>query len=47
MLVTLWIQIAGVFGSSIIVAQYDPRLAKLVWVLLAVPGSWWRKAKAP
>jgi uncharacterized membrane protein len=42
--VTPWIQIAVVFGVSIVVAQYDPRFAKLVWLLLALPT---RKTAAP
>jgi uncharacterized membrane protein len=39
-----WIQIAVVFSVSIVVAQYDPRFAKLVWLLLALPT---RKTVAP
>jgi uncharacterized membrane protein len=39
-----WIQVAVVFGVSIVVAQYDPRFARLVWLLLALPT---RKAAVP
>ena len=41
--VSAWIQIAVVFGSSIIVAQYDARVAKLVWLLLALPNFYSHK----
>jgi uncharacterized membrane protein len=33
-----WLQIAAVFGISILIAQFDPGLAKLSWILLAVPN---------
>jgi hypothetical protein len=39
-----WIQIAAVFGVSIVVAQYDPRFARPVWLFLALPT---RKTATP
>jgi uncharacterized membrane protein len=32
-----WLQIAAVFGASIVVAHFAPRYARLVWLFLAVP----------
>jgi hypothetical protein len=43
--VSAWLQIALVFGASIVVAQFNPGIAKLVWLLLAVPAVPMPKAK--
>lgn len=40
-----WLQVAGVFGASIIVAQFHPDFAKMMWVLVAIPLKT-RKPKA-
>jgi uncharacterized membrane protein len=32
-----WLQIVVVFALSIVIAPWDPRLAKVAWLLLAVP----------
>jgi uncharacterized membrane protein len=37
--VIAWLQIAAVFVVSIVIAPYDERVAKLVWLLLLIPAD--------
>jgi uncharacterized membrane protein len=42
-----WLQIVVVFGLSIVVALWNPLLAKLAWLLLAVPVARFLPAQSP
>jgi phosphatidylglycerophosphate synthase len=45
--VTAWIQIAAIFGISIVVAQFNATAAKLMWLLLLVPFDKLVAGRAP